>query len=148
MISVKNQNLQTNSLANILKSRYTVKLKLIRIDMDRFIIHYDWISTANTLLEITVTTLSTLQDYKAIREDNLGRSYFRHEQGNGILENLDKHYFYHPECFKNMFMLRHLQNRNRVKMHLNLRVQKEKSARTKWDFLGIILWFVRSTRSK
>ena len=67
--------------------------------MDRCIIHYDLISTANTLHEVTVTKLPTLQNYKVIRE-NLGGDNLHHEQGNGIPEDLDKQYYYHPECFK------------------------------------------------
>ena len=67
--------------------------------MDRCIIHYDLISTANTLHEVTVTKLPTLQNYKVIRE-NLGGDNLHHEQGNGIPEDLDKHYYYHPEFFK------------------------------------------------
>ena len=69
------------------------------IDIDKCIIYYDSISTANTLREVTVTTLSTLQNCKAIRE-NLGGDNLHHEQGNGIPEDLDKQYYYHPECFK------------------------------------------------
>ena len=34
-----------------------------------------------------------------IRE-NLGGDNLHHEQGNGIPEDLDKQYYYHPECFK------------------------------------------------
>ena len=41
---------------------------LIWINMDRCIIHYDSISTVNRLPEVTVTTLSTLQNCKSIRE--------------------------------------------------------------------------------
>ena len=67
--------------------------------MDRCIIHYDSISTANKLREVTVSTLSILQNCKVIRE-NLGGDNLHHEQGNGIPEDLDKHYYYHPECFK------------------------------------------------
>ena len=72
--------------------------KLIWIDMDRCIIHYDSISTGNKIREVTVTTLSTLQNYKLTRE-NLGGNNLHHEQGNGI-PDLDKQYYYHPECFK------------------------------------------------
>ena len=43
--------------------------------------------------------MSTLQNRKAIRE-NLGGDNLHHEQGNGIPEDLDKQYYYHPECFK------------------------------------------------
>ena len=67
--------------------------------MDRFNIHYDSISTANTLRKVTVTALSTIQNCKAIRE-NLGGDNLHHEPGNGIPEDLDKQYYYHPQCFK------------------------------------------------
>ena len=67
--------------------------------MDSCIIYYDSISTVNTLCEVIATTLSTLQNCKAIR-GNLGGDNLHHEQGNGIREALDKQYYYHPECFK------------------------------------------------
>ena len=75
------------------------KDKLIWIDIDRWIISYDSISTKNTLREVTVTTFSTLQNCKAIRE-NFGGDNLHHEQGNGIPEDLDKQYYYDPECSK------------------------------------------------
>ena len=43
--------------------------------------------------------MSTLQNRKAIRE-NLGGYNLHHEQDNSIPEDLDKQYYYHPECFK------------------------------------------------
>ena len=66
--------------------------------MDRCIIHYDSISTASTFREVTGTTLSPIQNCKAIRE-NLGGDNLHH-QGNGIPEDLDKQYYYHLDCFK------------------------------------------------
>ena len=82
--------------------------------MDRCIIHYNSISTANTLPEVTVTLLSTLQKCKAIRE-NLGGDNLHHEQGNGIPEVPNKQYYYHPECFKKYVYAKTLEKRKENK---------------------------------
>ena len=78
--------------------------------MDGCIIHYDSISTANTLCEVTVITLPTLQNSKAIRE-NLGGDNLHHEQGNGIPEDLGKKYDYHSEFFKKYVYVKTLAKR-------------------------------------
>ena len=82
--------------------------------MDRCIIHYDSISTANTPSKVTVTTLSTLQNCKGIRE-NLWGDNLHHEQGDGIPEDLDKQYYYHPECLKKYVYAKTLANRKENK---------------------------------
>ena len=79
---------------------------MIWIDIDRCIIYYDSISTKNTLREVTVTTLSTLQNCKAIRENFWGDN-LHHEQGNGIPEDLTSSIIMIQSVPKNMFMLRH-----------------------------------------
>ena len=86
--------------------------------MDRCIIHYDSISTASTLCEVTVTLLSTLQKCKAIRE-NLGGDNLHHEQGNGIQKFLTSSIIIIPSVSKNMFMLRHLKRGKKISVHVN-----------------------------
>ena len=68
--------------------------------MDRCIIHYDSISTVNRLPEVTVTTLSTLQNCKAIREI-LGEIICAMNRVMVFQKILTyKQYYYHPECSK------------------------------------------------
>ena len=106
--------------------------------MDRCIIHYGSISRANTLRELTVTTLSTLQNCKATRE-NLRRDNLHHRQGDGIPEDLDKQFYYHSECFKKYVLLSPLQKGKKIRMHENRRDQKGKRVLMKEDFSVIIV---------
>ena len=106
--------------------------------MDRCIIHYGSISRANTLRELTVTTLSTLQNCKATRE-NLRRDNLHHRQGNVIPEDLDKQFYDHSECFKKYVLLSHLQKGKKIRMHENRRDQKGKRVLMKEDFSVIIV---------
>ena len=105
--------------------------------MDRCIIHYDSISTVNTLREVTVTTLSTLQNCKAIRE-NLGGDNLHHEQSNGILEDLDKQYDYHPERFKKYVYATTFAKRKENKDACESPRSKRQKVPTKEDFSVII----------
>ena len=96
--------------------------------MDRCIIYYHSISTANALHEVTGTTFSTLQNCKAIRENFWGDNLHR-EQGNGIPEDLDKQYYYHTECFKNYVYSKALAKRKKNKDACELsRSKREKSS--------------------
>ena len=77
--------------------------------MDKCIVHYKSLSTTS-LREVTATTLSTLKNCKTIREQ-LGGDNLHREQGDGIPEELDKKYHYHPECFKKFIYAKTLAKR-------------------------------------
>ena len=86
--------------------------------MDRCIIHYDSISTASTLCEVTVTLLSTLQKCKAIRE-NLGGDICTMNRVMVFQKFLTSSIIIIPSVSKNMFMLRHLKRGKKISVHVN-----------------------------
>ena len=99
------------------------KDRLIWIDMDRCIIYYDSISTKNTLDEVTVITLPTVKRFEKI----LGE----------IICTMNRETWYSRRSWQvvllfiqGVFMLRHLQKRKKIRMHVNRRDQKSKKVLT------------------
>ena len=95
-------------------------------------------STANTLREVTVTTLSTLRTVKRF-EKILVEIICTMNRVVVSQKILTISIIIIQSVSKNMIMLRHLQKGKQVKMHVNCRDQKGKGAPTKDDFLVIIV---------
>ena len=95
-------------------------------------------STANTLREDTVTTLSTLRTVKRF-EKILVEIICTMNSVVVFQKILTISIIIIQSVSKNMIMLRHLQKGKKVKMHVNCRDQKGKRVPTKDDFLVIIV---------
>lgn len=94
--------------------------------MDKCIVHYESISTTS-LREVTPTTLSTLKNCKSIREE-LGGDNLHREQCDGIPEQLDRKYHYHPECFKKFIYAKTLAKRKDESQSTTRQLKRRRSS--------------------